>query len=53
MAQLRHDDRSGAWSLHCADRNGRWFPYDQINPSKDVGRLLGEIDSDPTGIFWG
>ncbi len=53
VAQLRHDQHTEAWSLYCADRNGRWFPYDEVDPSKDVRLLLDEVDADPTGTFWG
>jgi hypothetical protein len=27
--------------------------YELIEPSADITALLQEIDSDPTGIFWG
>jgi len=50
VAQFRRVE--GGWSLHCRDRNGRW--HDHQGP--ESGRfedLLGEVDRDPTGIFWG
>ena len=53
VAQLRYEASSGDWSLHCADRNGRWWPYHEIPPSRSIDPLLAEIDADPTGIFWG
>lgn len=53
VAQLRHDAGSDAWTLHAAERNGRWFRYDDIGPAPDVATLLVEIEQDPTGIFWG
>ncbi len=53
IAQLRYDPEIGTWSLFCCDRNERWFPYFDTDPSGDVGPLLAEIDEDPTGIFWG
>jgi hypothetical protein len=53
VAQLRHDARAGRWTLHAADRNGRWFRYHDIAPAPDVVDLLVEIEQDPTGIFWG
>jgi hypothetical protein len=53
VAQLRYDERSGRWTLYAADRNSRWFLYDDVGPSRDVGPLLAEIDEDPTAIFWG
>jgi hypothetical protein len=35
-----------------ADRNGRWHRYDDLLPGT-VDQVLREIESDPTGIFWG
>ena len=53
IAQLRYDERSRSWSLYAADRNERWFLYNDVDPAPDVGPLLAEIGEDPTGIFWG
>jgi hypothetical protein len=53
IAQLRYDERSGAWTLYAADRNERWHAYDFAEPAGEVGPLLAEIAEDPTGIFWG
>lgn len=53
VAQLRSEASSGSWSLYCPDRNGRWWLYDGIGPAATVEPLLGEIDRDPSGIFWG
>ncbi len=53
MAQLRYEAKTGSWTLYCCDRNERWWPYDEVEPSPSVGVLLAEIASDPTGIFWG
>ena len=53
VAQLRYDEGSSTWPLHCRSARGRWFLYDEVEPSRDVAPLLTEIDADPTGIFWG
>ena len=53
VAQLRHDDSAGTWSLHCSDSNARWHVFDQARPSRTVEPLLAMIEADPTGIFWG
>ena len=53
IAQLRYDEQTGKWTLHAADRNSRWFLYDNVGPVPDVGPLLAEISDDPTCIFWG
>jgi hypothetical protein len=49
VAQLRYGH--GAWTLYWADRNGRWLPYPDLDPSpgrparrdrsRPCGRLLG------------
>lgn len=53
IAQLRYEQSSKQWTLYCADRNERWWPYDNIGPSASVDPLLAEVDADPIGIFWG
>jgi hypothetical protein len=53
IAQLRYRPETALWSLYWRNRNERWFPYPDIEPSRDVAQLLAEIDADPTGIFWG
>jgi hypothetical protein len=51
IAQLRYDH--GAWTLHWADRNGRWVRYPDLEPSPRLDDLLTEIDRDAAGAFWG
>jgi hypothetical protein len=51
VAQLRYD--GGLWTLYCADSSGRWFRYDDADPTPVVEPLLAAIDEDRTGIFWG
>jgi hypothetical protein len=53
VAQLRFEPAARAWTLYCSDANGRWLRYGDAEPSNDIRSLLHEIDSDPTGIFWG
>ncbi len=53
VAQVRYEEQTGAWALYCSDSNGRWHRFDQAAPTKTVEPLLGMIEADPTGIFWG
>lgn len=53
VAQIRYDDKTGKWTLYCADRNGRWHVYIDVDSTKNIDKILREIDEDPTGIFWG
>jgi len=53
IAQMRYDEKTGKWTLYCSDRNDRWHEYYDIESTKDIDKLLKEIDEDPTGIFWG
>ncbi len=52
-AQLHYSVKDGLWTLYCSDRNGRWHKYMEYYRVKYVGKLLKEIDEDPTGIFYG
>jgi hypothetical protein len=53
IAQLRWDAGSGVWELYFADRNGRWWPYEQCAPTADIEAMLRELEDDPTAVFWG
>jgi hypothetical protein len=53
VAQLRWDAGTGLWELHFADRNERWWPYDERGPTADIEVMLRELEDDPTCIFWG
>ena len=52
IGQLRYDPATARWTQFWTDRNSRWHPYDLVDPGT-VEELLGEIDQDPTSIFWG
>ena len=53
VAQIRYNNENGEWTLYCADRNDRWNEYFDLEPTKNIDKILNEIDKDPTGIFWG
>lgn len=45
--------RSRGWELYYADRNSDFHVYELLEPTQDVRLLLAELESDPTGIFFG
>jgi len=51
VAQLRYEDDK--WAIYWSDRNSRWHPYDEFEPTPELSAVLAEIDDDPTAIFWG
>jgi len=53
VAQFRYDHDTGTWTLYYADRNSRWHPYWDMEPTRKIDDLIREVDEDPTGIFWG
>jgi hypothetical protein len=52
VARLRFT-RSRGWELYWPDRDSDFHIYESTEPTQDVRLLLAEIDSDPTGIFFG
>ncbi|GBE06017.1 MAG TPA: DUF3024 domain-containing protein [Nitrospirae bacterium] len=53
VAQMRFNEKTGEWTLFCADRNDKWHKYYDMESTKNIDKILTEIDKDPTGIFWG
>jgi hypothetical protein len=53
VAQFRYNATNKRWVLYCANRNGRWFLYDEAKPATSIQTLLDEVNRDPTHIFWG
>jgi hypothetical protein len=45
--------RDGVWTLYWRDRNLRFHLYEEVEPTSSIEDLLGEIERDPTAIFWG
>ena len=39
--------------LYYPDRNSDFHVYEPVEPTQDIRLLLEELDSDPTGIFFG
>ena len=57
---LRHDvakfqwvARTQEWRLFCQFRDLKWRGYEPRPSARDFESLLAEVESDPTGIFWG
>ena len=53
VAQLRYDDQTGGLDAVLAGSDGRWHVYEFAAPAPDVVPLLGAVERDATGIFWG
>jgi hypothetical protein len=47
------DPTTRLWTLYARDRNDRRLEYPFIEPAPDLAPLIRDLDSDPTGIFWG
>lgn len=53
VAQFRRENEGSAWHLYWGDRNGRWHLFEPFPKSRVFEELLGEVDEDRTGIFYG
>jgi hypothetical protein len=52
VAQFRYDPISERWSLFWSNRHEKWLRYPQ-RPVLDIATLIKEVDTDPSGAFWG
>lgn len=53
QARMKYDETTRAWTLYWLDRNSKAHRYDLLDPDQPIARILEEIESDPTAIFWG
>ena len=53
IARLRHTKARKEWEIYWRDRNLKFHLYDLVDATANIEVLLGEIDADATGIFWG
>ena len=53
VAKFRYVSTQREWRLYCQHRDLRWHTYQARPASSNFGKLLDEVDADPTGIFWG
>lgn len=52
IAQFEYSPDSGNWTLYWYDRKNRRQPYPTGRNRDTLEKLVREVDSDPTGIFW-
>ena len=52
IAQLRYEE-DGLWTLYVGDARGKWTQYFELEARQPIDLIINELDTDPTGIFWG
>jgi hypothetical protein len=52
-ARLAYASGRREWTLYFIGSNDQARRYPDFEPSAEITDLLGEIDDDPTCIFWG
>lgn len=52
IAQFEYSAESRNWTLYWYDRKNRRHPYPTGRNRDTLEKLVLEVDSDPTGIFW-
>lgn len=52
IAQFEYSPESCNWTLYWYDRKNRRQPYPTGRNRDTLEKLVREVDSDPTGIFW-
>lgn len=52
IAQFEYTSGSGTWTLYWYDRKNRRQPYPTGRNRDALEKLVREVESDPTGIFW-
>ena len=53
FAKFVYNARTGSWSLRWRDRNSRWHRYEGFESVPHFREVLGEVEDDPTHIFFG
>jgi len=53
VAKFKYVGTQGRWRLYCQHRDLRWHSYEALPAAPSFEKLLDEVASDPTGIFWG
>ncbi|MDD2273601.1 MAG: DUF3024 domain-containing protein [Desulfuromonadaceae bacterium] len=52
IAQFEYNPEATNWTLYWYDRKNRRQPYPTGRNRDTLEKLVVEVDSDPTGIFW-
>ena len=52
VAQFEFDPDRQIWTLYWYDRKNRRQPYPTGRNRDTFTKLISEVDTDPTGIFW-
>jgi len=53
VAKFTYVRNRDVWRLFCQHRDLRWHRYERRPSARAIEILLREVDSDPTGIFFG
>lgn len=53
VAQIRYKKDEATWFLFRPTRNEKWFPYDDLHMTKNFADIIKELETDPSGTFWG
>ena len=53
IAKIRYLPKDMSWQLLWARANGKWQKYPDLQPCKDLSKIIEEIDNDPIHVFWG
>jgi Txe/YoeB family toxin of Txe-Axe toxin-antitoxin module len=53
VARMKYDEESMNWQLFWGRANGRWEKYPNLRPTKNLKKLIDEIEKDPWHLFWG
>jgi Protein of unknown function (DUF3024) len=53
IAKFKYVGTRKLWRLYCQHRDMRWHTYEALPAAPSFMKLLDEVASDPTGIFWG
>jgi hypothetical protein len=53
IAKIRYLPKKMLWQLLWIKANGKWQKYPELEPCKDLKKVINEIDKDPHYAFWG